>query len=163
MESAPGPNNILSTERVRMSEQFGWSASLLFNYAREPFVVVSCVAETNCDEPNASNVEDLAVVSNMMQFDVMGSFNPVDFIQIGLKVPLAYVNGQGIDAETGTALPEGLNAFGLGDILLEGKIRFFGNSKSLIALGGAVDVAAPLGHVTAENSYIGNDAPVTVG
>ena len=163
LEAAPGPNNILSTERVRMSEQFGWSASLLFNYAREPFVVVSCVAETNCDEPNAENVEDVAVVSNMMQFDVMGSFNPVDFLQIGLKVPLAYVNGSGIDPDTGTALPDGLNAFGLGDILLEGKIRFFGNSTSLVALGGAVDVSAPTGHATAENSYIGNDAPVTVG
>ncbi len=163
MESAPGPNNILSTERVRMSQQFGWSASLLFNYAREPFVVVSCVAETNCDEPNAQQVEDVAVVQNMMQFDLMGSFNPVDFLQLGLKIPLAYTNGQGIDAETGTALPEGLSAFGLGDVMLEGKIRFFGDSKSLVALGGAVDVAAPLGHLTAENSYIGNDAPVTVG
>ena len=163
LEAAPGPNNILSTERVRMSEQFGWSASLLFNYARDPFVVVSCVAETDCSEPNAENVEDVAVVANMMQFDVMGSFNPVDFLQIGLKVPLAYVNGSGIDPDTGTALPDGLNAFGLGDVLLEGKIRFFGNSTSLVALGGAVDVSAPLGHVTAENSYIGNDAPVTVG
>lgn len=163
MESAPGPNNVLSTERVRMSQQFGWSASLLFNYAREPFVVVSCVTETDCSEANAQQVEDVPVVQNMFQWDVMGSFNPVDFLQIGLRVPLAYVNGSGIDASTGQPLIEGANAFGLGDVMLEGKIRFFGDSKSPVALGGAVDVAAPLGHLTAENKYIGNDAPVTVG
>ncbi len=163
LESAPGPNNILSTERVRMSQQLGWSASVLFNYAREPFVVVSCVSETNCDEPNASQVEDVAVIANMMQWDVMGSFNPIDFLQIGLKVPLAYVNGAGIDTTNGQPLPEGANGFGVGDILLEGKIRFFGTSTSLVALGGAVDVAAPVGHASAENKFIGNDAPVTVG
>ncbi len=163
LESAPGPNNILSTERVRMVEQFGWSAGLLFNYAREPFVVVSCVAETNCDEPNASEVEDVAVVQDMFQFDLMGSFNPIEWIQIGLRIPLAYVNGSGINTNTGQPLPEGLASFGLGDAMLEGKFRFFGDSQSVVALGGAVDVAAPLGHLTAENSFIGNDAPVTVG
>ncbi|NUP05674.1 MAG: OmpA family protein [Polyangiaceae bacterium] len=163
MESAPGPNNILSVERVRMVEQFGWSASVLFNYAREPFVVVSCVAETNCDEPNASQVEDVPVVQNMFQWDVMGSFNPIEWMQIGLRVPLAYVTGSGIDTTSGQPLPDGARTFGLGDVMVEGKFRFFGDATSVAALGGAVDVSAPLGHVTAENSYIGNDAPVTVG
>ncbi len=163
LEAAPGPNNFISTERVRMSQQFGWSAGLLFNYTRDPFVVVSCVAETNCDEPNATNVEDIPVVQNMFWWDLMASFNPIEFIQLGLRVPLAYVTGSGINTETGTAVPEGVSGFGMGDPMLEGKFRFFGDSKSLVALGGAVDVAAPLGHVTAENKYIGNDAPVTVG
>jgi OOP family OmpA-OmpF porin len=162
-EAAPGPNNVLSTERVRMVEQFGWSASVLFNYAREPFVVVSCVAETDCDEPNAAQLEDVPVVQNMFQWDVMGSFNPIEWMQIGLKVPLVYVTGSGIDTTSGQPLPDGQRAFGLGDVMVEGKFRFFGDAASLVALGGAVDVAAPLGHVTAENSYIGNDAPVTVG
>lgn len=162
-EAAPGPNNILSTERVRMVEQFGWSAGLLFNYSREPFVVVSCIAEDDCDEPNASEVEDVPVVQDMFQFDLMGSFNPIEWMQIGLKVPLAYVSGAGLDTETGGPSRDGLATFGLGDVMVEGKFRFFGDSTSLVALGGAVDVAAPLGHLTAENSYIGNDAPVTVG
>lgn len=163
LEAAPGPNNIISVERVRMSQQFGWSAGLLFNYTRDPFVVVSCVAETNCDEPNATNVEDIPVVQNMFWWDLMASFNPLDFLQLGLNVPLAYVTGSGINPETGTAVPGGVNGFGMGDPRLEGKIRFFGDSKSLVALGGAIDLAAPLGHVTAENKYIGNDAPITVG
>ena len=30
-------------------------------------------------------------------------------------------------------------------------------------LGGALDISAPLGHATAESSYIGNASPVTVG
>jgi len=162
-ESAPGPNNILSAERVRMSQQFGWSASLLFNYTRDPFVVVSCKAETNCDEPNATQLENVSVITNMFQWDLMGSFNPVDFLQIGLKVPLAFVNGQGINTDTGQPSLEGLSGFGMGDPQLEGKIRFFGDSKSVVALGGAVDVAFPLGHVIAEDKYIGDETPVAVG
>ncbi|HTJ82899.1 MAG TPA: OmpA family protein [Polyangiaceae bacterium] len=161
-ESAPGPNNVLSAERVRMSQQFGWSAGLMFNYARDPFVVVSCKAETNCDEPNATQIEDVSVITNMMQWDLMGSFNPVDFIQIGLKVPLVFVNGQGINADTGQPSLDGLSGFGISDPLLEGKIRFFGDSKSPVALGGAVDVAFPLGQVVGEDKYIG-DSPIAVG
>ncbi len=163
LETAPGPNNIISGERVRMSEQFGWSVGLLFNYTRDPFVVVSCVAETNCDEPNATNVEDIPVVRNMFWWDLLASFNPIEFIQLGLKVPLAYVTGSGINTDTGTVQPGGLSGFGMGDPMLEGKVRFFGDAKSLVALGGAIDLSAPLGHVTAEDKYIGNEAPLTVG
>ena len=162
-EAAPGPNNVLSAERVRMVEQFGWSAGLLFNYARDPFVVVSCVSQTDCAAPNATNLEDVPVVRDMFQWDLMGSFNPIEWIQIGLRVPLAYVSGFGINPDTGGPALDGLATFGMGDTMLEGKFRFFGDSTSLVALGGAVDVSAPLGQLTAENSFIGNDAPVTVG
>ncbi|MFO0546880.1 MAG: OmpA family protein [Polyangiaceae bacterium] len=163
LESTMGPNNLLNAERVRMVEQFGWSVSMLFNYSREPFVVVSCVAKENCDEPNATQVEDVPVIQDMFQWDVMGSFNPVDFLQLGLRIPLVYVSGSGIDATTGQAQPDGLSSFGLGDLTLEGKVRFFGDASSPVALGAAVDLSAPTGHATAENSYIGNDAYITVG
>lgn len=92
-EPAAGGNNLLSVERVRMVEQWGWSAGLWFNYARNPFVVVSCRASDNCDEPNATQVEDVPVVSDMMQWDLTGSINPLDFLQVGLRIPVAYVNG----------------------------------------------------------------------
>ncbi|MBL9023361.1 MAG: OmpA family protein [Myxococcales bacterium] len=163
LEAAPGPNNIVSVERVRMSQPLGWSVGMLFNYTRDPFVVVSCIAETNCDEPNATNVEDVPIVQNMFWWDLMASFNPVDFVQLGLTIPLAYVTGSGINTDTGVPIAGATDGFGLGDPRLEGKIRFFGDSKSLVALGGAVDIAAGLGHITAEDKFIGNDSPVTIG
>ena len=43
-EPAAGPSNYFSVERVRMKSQYGWSAGLWFNYAPDPFVVVSCTS-----------------------------------------------------------------------------------------------------------------------
>jgi outer membrane protein OmpA-like peptidoglycan-associated protein len=163
LEVAPGAGNFVTTERVRMTEQFGWSAGALVHYAHDPFVVVSCISETDCSAPNAKQLEDVKVVSSLIQADLMGSFNVLDFLQIGLRLPVAFTKGQGIDPATGTGLADGLSGAGLGDPTLEGKARLFGGAQDLIVLGAAVDLAAPLGTATASGTYIGNDAPVTVG
>jgi len=159
---AVGSNNYLAVEGARMHTQLGWTAGMYFNYAREPFSVVSCVSETDCDAPNATNTESIQVVSDMMTWDLMGSINPLDFLQVGLRVPLTFVTGQGINLESGTPGP-GVSGFGIGDPNLEGKVRFFGEPQGLIALGGALDLQFPLGHATAEGKFIGNDSPIAVG
>jgi len=161
-EPAAGPNNYMQVERLRMKKELGWSAGLWFNYARDPFVVVSCVSETDCSSPNASNTEDVAIVSNMMTWDVVGSFNPTDFIQIGLRVPLSFVSGQDLDTTTGAPAGD-LTGFGLGDPNLEGKFRFYGDPDGLVPLGGRVGPGLRTRPATAENKYIGNSSPVTVG
>lgn len=162
-EPAAGSKNYLSVEGARIDAQWGFTAGLFFNYSRDPFVVVSCVSATDCDASNAANVEDVGVVRDMLTWDLLGSINPLEFLQIGLRLPLSYVNGQGIDLDTGAPSPEPVRGFGVGDPNLEGKVRFFGAPKDLLVLGGALDVAFPLGHATAEDKYIGNDSPVAVG
>ena len=161
-EPAPGTRNYFSVEGARMDGQWGWSAGLWFNYAREPFVVVSCRDASNCDDPNATQVEDVAVVRDLFTWDLVGAINPLRMLQIGLRVPLSYASGDGLDVEQGGP-GAGIRSFGLGDPTLEGKVRFFGDASSPVALGAALDVSAPLGHATAEDSYIGNDSPVTIG
>jgi len=160
---APGPGNYLSVEGARMDTEMGWSAGLFFNYSRDPFVVVSCQSVDNCDDPNALNRENVSVIQDMFTWDLMGSFQPIKILQLGLRVPLSYVSGNGINVETGGPSAEGISSFGLGDPTLEGKIRFYGDPKELFVLAAALDVAFPLGHATAENSYIGNDSPVAIG
>jgi OOP family OmpA-OmpF porin len=165
-EPAAGTGNYLGVEGARMETEFGWSAGLYYNYSRDPFVVVSCQSETNCDDPNAQNVSDVAVVQDQMTWDLLGSFNPAKFVQIGLRVPLTYVSGDGIDTASGGPSMEGISAFGLGDPNLEGKVRFYGDPKDLFVLGAALDVSFPLGSATSEGNYIGNDSgnsPVAVG
>ncbi len=159
---AAGSNNYLAVEGARFRSQLGWTAGLFFNYSREPFSVVSCVSATDCDAPNATNTESIQVISDMMTWDLLGSFNPADFVQIGLRVPLSFVTGQGIDLERGTPGP-GVTGFGIGDPNLEGKLRFFGEPDSVVVLGGALDLQFPLGHATAEGKFIGNDSPIAVG
>ncbi len=147
-----------------MDSPMGITAGVLFNYANNPFIVKSCKAETDCSAPNATNTQDVGVIKDMFTADVLASFIPLTFMQIGLRVPVMYVSGDGINIETGGAAAGGLKAFGVGDATLEGKFRFFGDpQKSPIVLGGAIDVSAPLGTITAKNSYIGNSTPITAG
>jgi hypothetical protein len=161
-EPAPGSRNYLSVEGARMAAAVGWSAGVMFDYANKPFVVRSCVSSEDCSAPNAAT-EDVAVVSDMFTWNLMGSITPLPFLQIGLRVPLAYVKGSGFDPTLGVASPDGLASFAVGDPMLEGKVRIFGEPQDPVVIGAALDVSGPIGHLTGEGSYVGNSAPVRVG
>src|SRR6201999_3584631 len=104
----------------------GWSAGLFFNYARNPFIVLSCRSQTDCSDKNATNMTDTHVVSDMMTFDLLAAISPIPRLQLGLRLPLSYVNGSGIDTTNGQGLSMGQAAFGVGDPTLEGKVRLWG-------------------------------------
>lgn len=159
---APGPRNFVTVEGARVKTKNAWSLGLYLNYSDRPFVVRSCKSEQNCDQKNATNLRDVNVISGMFTADFLASYTPFEKLQLGLRVPVSYVNGDGIDVATGGPAVKGLSGAGLGDPYLEGKYRFMGNSDSPIVLGGAVFVTAPAGHGTAKDKYIG-DTSVTAG
>jgi OOP family OmpA-OmpF porin len=158
---APGPRNYFTTRGVRTDGNMAWSAGLFLNYAWKPFVVRSCTSETNCDDPNASQPNDVKVVENLATADFMGSLTPIPRVQIGLRVPVTYVKGQGLSAD-GNATDDGNDAVGMGDVELEGKVRAYGELNQPFAVGGALFVTGPLGRATSKDNYIG-DATPTVG
>ncbi|HEY6558050.1 MAG TPA: thrombospondin type 3 repeat-containing protein [Polyangiaceae bacterium] len=158
---APGPRNFFTTRGARTDGQMAWSAGLFVNYASQPFVVESCESLTNCDEPNALFREDVPVVENLATADLMGTLTPIPRLQIGLRVPITWVSGDGI-TEEGTPHPDGISAVGLGDAELEGKFRLHGEPRDTFVVGGAAFVTGPLGHATSEGNYIGDSTP-TVG
>jgi OOP family OmpA-OmpF porin len=163
-EPAMGPRNYFSVEGARTDGELGWSAGLFFDYANRPFVLRSCLSQTDCNDPNAIMQYDIDVVSHLITWNFMGTFTPVPWVQIGLRLPLAYSAGDDFNQETGAVIPDtGRSTFGLGDPMLEGKFRFLGEPEDMFVLGAAVDVSAPLGHATAGGGYLGNDSPVTVG
>lgn len=154
-EPAPGPRNFVTVEGARTAGQMAWSAGLFVNYGFKPFVVRSCQSETDCDSPNAVRSDDIAVVRDLITADLLGSFTPVEWVQIGLRLPLTFVNGDGINTSTGQVAEDGLSGFGLGDPYVEGKFRLFGDADSPLALAIAPFVYAPVGHAMAEDKYIG--------
>ncbi len=166
-EPVPGPRNFMSVAGARTDGEWTWSSALMFDYQRDPFVVQSCVSETDCEDPNASQPEDTAVVSDMLTWNLLASITPIPIIQVGLRVPVAFVSGVGMDFEGPTAGTgsEGseISAVGLGDIALEGKVRIWGEPNDPVVFGAALDLAAPLGHATSEGNYIGNRTPISVG
>jgi hypothetical protein len=138
-----------------------FSAALVFNYAKDPLILLSCASQNNCTDPNAAQQKDVEIVQNAWSFDLMGSLTPIPRLQLGLRLPITRVGGQGI-TEQGTADPALLDKFGIGDPMLEAKVRLAEDPNAEVVPGLAVSATGPLGKLTAEESYIGDDTP-TVG
>jgi OmpA-OmpF porin, OOP family len=148
---APGPRNFITTRGVRTDGKMAFSAGFVANYAFEPFIVVS-------RNGNNGRVTTIPVVENMITGDVVGSFTPIPRLQLGLRVPVTWVKGQGI-TDDGNPDPEGIKAVGLGDIELEGKFRFAADVNKIFIPGVAIFATGPLGHATSEGNYIGDSTP----
>jgi OmpA-OmpF porin, OOP family len=155
---AIGPHNYFTTQGVRVTGQYDWSASLLANYALKPFVVRACKSQTDCE---GADREDVSVVENMVTGDFMGSFNPIDILQVGLRLPLTYSEGHGLSPE-GLPTSDGLSAFGVGDMEIAAKARLHGKVKDPFVVGASVFGTVPFGQWTANDKYIG-DGGVDVG
>jgi OmpA-OmpF porin, OOP family len=157
-DPAPGPRNYFTTRGVRTDGNMAWSGGLVLDYAWKPFVVQSCLSLTDCSDPNATQPHDVKVVESLFTGDFMGSLTPIPIVQIGLRVPVTYVKGEGL-TEGGTADPNGLSAVGLGDPMLEGKVRLHGNVNDPFVVGAGAFFTGPTGRATAKNKYIGDATP----
>jgi hypothetical protein len=158
---APGPRNFITTRGARTDGEMGFSVGLMANYAFEPFTIRTCTSDDGtCDD--ADQITEVPVVENLVTGDLMGTLTPIPRLQLGLRVPITWVKGQGI-REDGSANPDGLSAVGLGDAELEGKLRLYGEIKDPIVLGLAVFATAPLGTATSEGNYIGDSTPTLGG
>ncbi len=155
---APGPRNFFTTRGARIDGTTGFSGGLFLNYAYKPFMLKSCESQTNCDSANALYPEDVAVVENLATADAMAALAVHPHIQLGLRVPVSLVKGQGLSSE-GTAASGGMSAVGLGDPELEGKFRLHGDVKDTFVLGAAVFATAPLGHAMKEGYLLGDRTP----
>ena len=165
---APGPRNFVTTRGARSEGEMAWSLGAMLNYSSLPFILYSCESETNCDRPNPFQPSDVEVVQSMTTLDLMGTLTLMPSFQLGLRLPVTRVVGQGLT--TGDDPPgeppgrprlDGIEKIGLGDAELEGKLRFAKPDDTFVP-GLALFATAPLGRVTAENTYIGDGTP-TVG
>lgn len=159
-DPAPGPRNFFVTRTARSDGEKSWSAGLVYDYATRPFTVQTCDSGSNCSDPNA--YRDLRVVEALSVGHLLGSFTPVPQLQLGLRVPLTYVRGQGLDRNTLSAAPEGMKGFALGDPMLEAKYRLLGRADTPLAAAAGAFVTAPTGSAMAEGKYIG-DRSFTAG
>ncbi|HKO46571.1 MAG TPA: thrombospondin type 3 repeat-containing protein [Polyangiaceae bacterium] len=161
-DPAAGPNNYLSTRGARIDGKMVWSVGLFANYNYLPFQVGSCEAPegSDCSSPSATSRATAKVIENQFTGDLLGTLTPFPRLQLALKIPVSWVKGQGISAD-GTFAPveSRINTVGLGDPQLEAKFRVHGQVTDPFVLGLSGFVTAPLGHPTAENSYLGDMKP----
>jgi len=153
-DPAPGPRNFFVTRTARSDGEKSWSVGLVYDYATRPFTVQTCDAGPNCSDPNA--YRELRVVEAMSTGNVLASFTPIPQLQIGLRLPVTYVRGQGLDRATLAGVPAGVKAVAFGDPLLEAKYRLIGRADTPLAAGVGAFVTAPTASAMAENKYIGD-------
>src|SRR6185295_19706954 len=96
---------------------------------------------TTCSDPKAMKLPDTHVVRDLYTWDLLASISPIPRLQIGLRVPVSYVRGDGLDLGSGGPLAESLHAVGAGDPYLEAKVRVFGDPGSPLVLGLGADLA----------------------
>ncbi|RYE93746.1 MAG: hypothetical protein EOO75_03700 [Myxococcales bacterium] len=159
-QPAPGPRNFFTVAGARTDGKMAWSAGLFVNYSSSPFVLKSCRSQDNCTDSNAVQGKDIKVINSMVTGDVLASLTPIPILQIGLRLPISYVNGDGINTTTGNAAADGLKGAGLGDPTIEAKLRAYGKVDSPIVVGGALFASGPVGRATAKDKYIGDAGPV---
>jgi len=130
-----------------------FGGGLMANYAYRPIMVTGCDTAP-CDDTNALQIP---VVENLVTADILASLVIIPQVQVSLKVPVSWLNGQGIQAD-GTPIPEGLSSAGLGDIQAEVKGRFYGEAEGLINLGANLYLGVPTGNLIAPGTYLGNSS-----
>jgi outer membrane protein OmpA-like peptidoglycan-associated protein len=160
---APGPGNFVIVEAARVPADFAYSFGLVLDYARQPLRLRHCLPGS-CDAPGAQ-VDHLDVVRDLGTATILAAITPIDRLQIGLRIPVQYIVGDGVVTDSTSAgyggpQPGGIHGFAMGDPAIEAKVRFFGGISSPVNLGLALSASAPLGHATANGLYAGYGSPV---
>ncbi len=164
-QPAPGPRNFLTVETARTAGDMSYSLGLMASYAYDPFRLLHCLPGP-CSAAGAT-VEHLDVLKNLFTANLLASLTPVPRLQIGLRLPVAYASGQGVDTDPttagyGDAVPGGISGFAIGDPALELKVRVIGQPNSPVTAGLSASVSAPVGHAMSPTLYIGDASPVGV-
>ncbi len=162
-QPAPGPRNFPTVETARVSGDMAFSLGLFADYANAPLRLRHCLPGPCADA--GAKVNPVDVLEHLVAANLLASLTLVPRLQIGLRVPVAYASGQGVDADPssagyGEAQPGGVSGFTMGDPALEVKIRALGQPTSPVTAGVAVSVSAPVGHATAPELYFGDASPV---
>ena len=168
---APGPQNFLSVEGARVGNRNSYSVGLLINYANDPFVVYDATCPSQPDLPAGQDCpgdfelsdEPKRIVASQVTGNFVGTFVPIRHLQIGLDLPLTFVDGNAVDTATGDLI-DTQRAVGLGDPRLLGKYRFVGNGSG-VGVAGSLAISIPFAQITGqdpEETHLGSDWPVVV-
>ena len=162
-QAAIGPGNLVTVETARVPADFSYSLGLVLDYARQPLRLRHCLPGS-CSAPGAT-IDHLDVVRDLATASILAALTPVSRLQIGLRIPVQYIAGEGVVTDPSSAgyggpQPGGIRGFAMGDPTLEAKVRAIGAVGDPITVGAALSASAPLGHATAPGLYAGYRSPV---
>jgi outer membrane protein OmpA-like peptidoglycan-associated protein len=163
---APGPRNFFTVERARTDGKMAFSFVLFGHYGNDPFIIKTCVSSTDCSAPDARLEREITVIETLVTGDLLASLTVVPRLQFGVRVPYTFVKGAGINADlndpgVGQQTRTGISASGIGDPMLEAKLRVVGLPSDTYVLGLSLFASAPVAHAVSSTKgrFIGDVSP----
>jgi hypothetical protein len=105
-----------------------------------------------------ATTERVAVVKTLTSMQLTAAYGVTDSLQVGVNLPIIFqLAGDGLTADTGMPAMGGLHVTGLGDLVVEGKMRLY--RKQGFRLGGIAGVSLPSSYGSDGSQFIGDNLP----
>ena len=150
---AIGPKSFLTVTDGEVEYERQFSLDFLLTFFTNPFTVY------NFDD-GSGTVEDTRtdVVENVLAGQLVGAYGLNDKMQLGVSLPIIFsIQGEGLNAPDAMGSSDGLQATGLGDLLVEFKMKLWENE--MWRLAGTAGVTAPSSYGAGGNDFLGDDLP----
>ena len=151
---ALGPKTFFTVDNGSTQAKDTITLDALLTFITSPFSVYNSSGPNNTmivGDPRAN------IVSDVTAAQLTGAYGLTDKIQIGANLPIVFaLLGNTIDPNTGMANGD-LKATGLGDLLVEGKMRVYAENKLSVAVIGGLTL--PTMYLSSNATYTGDKLP----
>jgi len=153
-EYSIGPKTFFTVGDGDVANHKQLAVDVLVTYLTKPFKIFD-VDPMNPDEVGDERV---TVVESLVAAQLTAAYGVTDKLQLGVNLPLIFaLNGDGLDPDTGMASMGGLSVTGLGDLLVEGKMRLY--KKDALRIAGMVGISLPTSFGSDGSAFIGDNLP----
>jgi len=152
-----GPKTFFSVDNGAVADKKQLALDALVTFLTNPFTIYNTV-----DNGTQIGTQRDQVVSSLTEMQLTAAYGITDKIQLGANLPFVFsLAGDGLDPTTGMHAPQGLQVTGLGDLIVEGKIRLWENPE--IRLAAIAGVSLPTSIGSDGSQFIGDDLPTLRG
>src|SRR3569833_2369237 len=152
-----GPKTFFSVDNGAIADKKHLALDALVTFLTNPFTIYNTVDNGTQIGPQRDQV-----VSSLTEMQLTAAYGITDKIQLGANLPIVFsLAGDGLDPTTGLHAPQGLQVTGLGDLIVEGKMRVWENPE--MRLAAIAGVSLPTSDGSDGSQFIGDDLPTLRG
>ncbi len=152
-EYAIGPKMLFTVADAEVAAKRQLAVDALITFMTAPFKIYNVDRDTG-----EVGEERTTVVESITSAQLTVAYGIDDRFQVGANLPIIFaLTGEGLMASTGMPDPNGLSVTGLGDLVLEGKMRI--HRERGLRLGAIGQLSIPTSVGSNESQFIGDNLP----
>jgi OOP family OmpA-OmpF porin len=157
-EYAIGPKTFITIADSEVTVRGQLAVDALVTFLTKPFKIY----DVDKAHPDVITGTRTTVVSSMTAAQLTAAYGVTDRLQLGANLPIIFaLQGDGLMPQTGGPAPNGLNVTGLGDLVLEAKVRLVRDGRLRVAAIGGLSLPSSVG--SGGSQFIGDDLPTVRG